>query len=131
MLFRSKKTKIEDIIKHIKSGFVTRPEQREQLDLLYNLNEMHRQKRQAADDLDEDDLEARINSFELAFRMQTDAREAFDIAGEKPATVAKYGNSAQGRQMMIARRLLDRGVRFVQVTQDGWDLHNEIGRAHH
>ena len=122
----SKKTKIEEIIKHIKSGFVTRPEQREQLDLLYNLNEMHRQKRQAADDLDEDDLEARINSFELAFRMQTDAREAFDIAGEKPATVAKYGNSAQGRQMMIARRLLERGVRFVQVTQDGWDLHNGI-----
>ena len=74
------------------------------------------------------DLEARINSFELAYRMQTDAREAFDIAGEKPATVAKYGNSAQGRQMMIARRLLERGVRFVQVTQDGWDLHNGIAR---
>ena len=58
--------------------------------------------------------------------MQTDGPEAFDIAGESPETVAKYGKTDQGRQMMIARRLLERGVRFVQVTQDGWDLHDKI-----
>ena len=119
----SNNTKIEDIIKNIKSEFASRRDQRKQLDLLLKLNEVHKQKRQA-----EGELEARINSYELAYRMQTDAREAFDIAGEKPETVAKYGNSAQGRQMMIARRLLERGVRFVQVAQGGWDLHGGIAQ---
>ena len=109
-------TRIEDIIKNIKSEFARR-DQRKQLDLLLKINEVHKQKRPA-----EGDLEARINSFELAYRMQTDA-QAFDIAGEKPETVAKYGANAQGRQMLIARRLLERGVRFVQVRQGGWDLH--------
>ena len=119
----SNNTKIEDIIKNIKSEFASRRDQRKQLDLLLKLNEVHKQKRQA-----EGELEARINSFELAFRMQTDAREAFDITGEKPETAAKYGNNAQGRQMMIARRLLERGVRFVQVAQGGWDLHGGIAQ---
>jgi len=119
----SNNTKIEDIIKNIKSEFASRKDQRKQLDLLLKLNEVHKQKRQA-----EGDLEARINTFELAYRMQTDAREAFDIAGEKPETRAKYGNNGQGRQMLIARRLLERGVRFVQVRQGGWDLHGGIAQ---
>ena len=119
----SNNAKIEDIIKNIKSEFASRRDQRKQLDLLLKINEVHKQKRQA-----EGDLEARINSFELAYRMQTDAREAFDIAGEKPETVAKYGANAQGRQMLIARRLLERGVRFVQVRQGGWDLHGGIAQ---
>ena len=72
----SNNTKIEDIIKNIKSEFASRRDQRKQLNLLYKLNEVHKQKRQA-----EGELEARINSYELAYRMQTDAREAFDIAG--------------------------------------------------
>ena len=117
----SNNTKIEDIIKNIKSDFASRKDQRKQLDLLLKLNEIHKQKRQA-----EGALEARINTFELAYRMQTDAREAFDIAGEKPETRAKYGDNGQGRQLLIARRLLERGVRFVQVSQGGWDLHNGI-----
>jgi uncharacterized protein (DUF1501 family) len=117
----SNNTKIEDIIKNIKSDFASRRDQRKQLDLLLKLNEIHKQKRQA-----EGALEARINTFELAYRMQTDAREAFDIAGEKPETRAKYGNNGQGRQLLIARRLLERGVRFVQVNQGGWDLHSGI-----
>jgi hypothetical protein len=119
----SNNTKIEDIIKNIKSDFASRKDQRKQLDLLLKLNEIHKQKRQA-----EGELEARINTFELAYRMQTDAREAFDIAGEKPETVAKYGTNSQGRQMLIARRLLERGVRFVQVSQGGWDLHGGIAQ---
>ena len=119
----SNNAKIEDIIKNIKSEFASRRDQRKQLDLLLKINEVHKQKRQA-----EGDLEARINSFELPYRMQTDAREAFDIAGEKPETVAKYGANAQGRQMLIARRLLERGVRFVQVRQGGWDLHGGIAQ---
>ena len=119
----SNNTRIEDIIKNIKSDFASRGDQRKQLDLLLKLNEVHKQKRQA-----EGDLEARINSFELAYRMQTDAREAFDISLEKPETTAKYGNNGQGRQMLIARRLLERGVRFVQVRQGGWDLHGGIAQ---
>ena len=67
----SNNTKIEDIIKNIKSEFASRRDQRKQLDLLLKLNEVHKQKRQA-----EGELEARINSYELAYRMQTDAREA-------------------------------------------------------
>ena len=119
----SKNTKIEEIIKNIKGELVSRRDQREQLDLLLKINEIHKQERQAGGE-----LEARINSYELAYRMQTDGPEAFDIAGENPETVAKYGKTDQGRQMMIARRLLERGVRFVQVTQDGWDLHGDIAR---
>jgi len=117
----SQNTRIEEIIKNIKSSFATHTDQRKQLDLLFKLNEVHKQKRQA-----DAKLEARIRSFELAFRMQTEARESFDISGEKPETLAKYGNTRQGKQMMIARRLLERGVRFVQVWQGGWDLHNNI-----
>ncbi len=120
----SQNTKIEDIIKNIKSSFTSAADQRKQLDLLYRLNEVHKQKRQA-----EAQLEARIRSFELAYRMQTDAKQAFDIADEKPETVARYGQGPQGRQMLIARRLLERGVRFVQVWQGGWDLHGNIPTA--
>lgn len=116
-------TKIEDIIKNIKSEFASVRDQREQLDLLLKLNNVHKNKRQ-----NDDDLEARIKSFELAYRMQTDAREAFDVSLEKPETIAKYGNNPQGRQMLIARRLLERDVRFVQVWQGGWDLHNGIAQ---
>ena len=60
--------------------------------------------------------------------MQTDAREAFDVSLEKPETIAKYGDNPQGRQMLIARRLLERDVRFVQVWQGGWDLHSGIAQ---
>jgi hypothetical protein len=126
----SNNTKIEDIIKNIKSDFASRKDQRKQLDLLLKLNEIHKQKRQA-----EGALEARINTFELAYRMQTDAREAFDIAGEKPETRAKYGNNGQGRQLLIARRLLERGVRFVELTipdigEDRWDAHGGLRKNH-
>lgn len=117
----SQNTKVEDIIKNIKSNFASQSDQRKQLDLLYKLNEMHKQRRQA-----DSELEARVRSFELAYRMQTDATEAFDLSREKPETVERYGNNAQGRQLLIAKRLLERGVRFVQVWQGGWDTHNGI-----
>jgi hypothetical protein len=117
----SQNTKMEEIIKNIQSDFASSKDQRKQLDLLFKLNEIHKQKRQA-----DAKLEARIRTFELAYRMQTDAREAFDISGESDETKERYGTSRQGRQMLIARRLLERGVRFVQVWQGGWDLHNNI-----
>jgi len=120
----SRNTRIEDIIENIKNNVTSSKEQRQQLDLLYQLNEVHKQKRAA-----EQQLDARIQSFELAFRMQTDAVEAFDVAKEPEPMKKLYGETPQGRQFMIARRLLERGVRFVQVWQGGWDNHGGIVNA--
>jgi uncharacterized protein (DUF1501 family) len=74
-------------------------------------------------------LEARIQSFELAFRMQMEASDAFDIQQETAATREMYGESVHGRQTLIARRLLERGVRYVQLWHGAgqpWDHHGEI-----
>ena len=127
----STNTKIEKIIENIKSDHIGRKEQRDQLDLLSRLNEIHKQKRQA-----DGQLEARIQTFELAYKMQTEAVEAFELSGESAATLDLYGvnsmnrqEAQQGRQMLIARRLLERGVRFVQCWNGGWDHHQGIATA--
>ena len=114
-------TRIELIIENIKNSVTSSSEQRQQLDLLYQLNELHKQKRLA-----ESQLDARIQSFELAYRMQTDATEAFDTAKEPESITKMYGTTRHGRAFLIARRLLERGVRFVQVWQGGWDTHAGI-----
>jgi len=88
----------------------TSKQQRKQLDLLHELNERHLKSRQ-----NDTQLEARVQSYELAYRMQMEATDAFDI-GEEPEWVRKeYGDSDFGRQCLIARRLLERGVRFLQL----------------
>jgi len=119
------KEDIEDVIENIKNGFTSRSDQRQQLDLLNTLNEIHKQQRQG-----EAKLEARIQSFELAFKMQIEATTAFDVKLESEATKERYGINhpdpgvrAQARQFIIARRLLERGVRMVQVWNGGWDTH--------
>lgn len=124
-------TKIEKIIENIRSDFANSNDQRKQLDMLNKLNEIHKQKRNA-----DPVLEARIQSFELAFKMQTDAVEAFDVEREPEATKERYGynsnnrqEAAQARQMLVARRLLERGVRFVQCWNGGWDTHNNVNGA--
>ena len=62
----------------------------------------------------------------MAYRMQAEATDAFDI-NKEPQTIRElYGRSAQGNQMLIARRLIERGVRFVQVWAGGWDHHQDI-----
>src|SRR5437899_3490358 len=101
---------IEKLIEHIKNKSESLDEQRQQLDLLRQLNEQHAQRR--AQDAQ---LEARIQSFELAYRMQMDASDAFDLTKEPEAVRAMYGSGTQGRQLLIARRLVERGVRMVQV----------------
>ncbi len=125
------KEKIDQIIENISSDLVNAKEQRAQLDLLNRLNEIHKQKRQA-----EGALEARIQSFELAFRMQTDATEAFDVQREPNHVKEAYGLTSpdrtvqgQARQFLLARRLLERGVRYVQVWNGGWDTHNNVKTA--
>src|SRR5258707_10205358 len=101
---------IEKLIEHIKNKSISPAEQRQQLDLLRQLNERHAFRR--AQDAQ---LEARIQSFELASRMQIDATDAFDIEKEPKNIREMYGSGTQARQLLIARRLLERGVRFVQV----------------
>src|SRR4029453_16800262 len=71
-------------------------------------------------------LEARIKSFEMAYRMQMEATDAFDIAKEPQNIRDLYGSTPQGRQLLIARRLIERGVRFVQVWAGGWDHHQDL-----
>lgn len=81
------------------------------------------------------ELEARIRSYEMAFRMQTTAPEAFDLTRETAATKALYGidisESAEfGTHCLLARRLVERGVRFVQLRSGGWDAHGDLKRNH-
>jgi hypothetical protein len=121
-------TKIEELIQNIKSDYVSLPEQRQQLDLLQKLNERHLEKRR-----DDAQLEARIQSFELAYRMQMDASDAFDISREPEHIRKMYGEGTQARQLLITRRLVERGVRFVQVWHGAgqpWDSHDDIQLNH-
>jgi hypothetical protein len=95
--------------------------QRRQLDLVRKLNEIHQK------DLQNDvQLEARIEAFEIAFRMQTEATDAFDITKEPDEIKALYGNGDLGSKLLVARRLVERGVRFVQVNAGGWDHHGAL-----
>lgn len=112
---------VDKMIENIRSPYVSTAEQRRQLDLIHQLNELH------AQDLQKDaQLEARIEAYEIAFKMQAAASDAFDLGKESAATHEMYGRSPQGRQMLIARRLVERGVRFVQVWAGGWDHHQNI-----
>ncbi len=121
----STRNRPEEIIENIRNKFVSLPEQRRQLDLLHQLNEVHAQKMRK-----DGQLEARLQAYELAFQMQMEAVEAFDLTKEPQAMHDLYGtNTAQGRQMLIARRLLQKGVRFVQVWHGGWDHHNNMVTA--
>lgn len=99
-----------------------------QLALLRHLNEIHQ-----ADRPGENDLAARIASYELAARMQVSAKEAFDVSRESKATQQLYGldnptTQSYGARCLIARRLVERGVRFVQIWNNGqnWDHHGSI-----
>jgi hypothetical protein len=117
-------TRIEQLIENIKNNYTSQPEQRAQLDLLHKLNERHRAKRK-----EDAQIEARIQSFELAYRMQMDATDAFDTTKEPEAIRKMYGEGTQARQLLIARRLVERGVRFVQVWHGAgqpWDNHDDI-----
>jgi hypothetical protein len=124
----TKNSEIEKLIENIRNNNVSNKTQRAQLDLLQQLNVEHEKKRQM-----DVQLEARVQSFELAYRMQMDAADAFDVTRE-PANIREmYGDGVQGRQMLIARRLVERGVRFVQVWHgqgQPWDSHEEIEKNH-
>jgi hypothetical protein len=121
-------TDVQKLIDHIRNNFTAPDEQRRQLDLLLELNRRHEEARQR-----DPQLEARIQSFELAYRMQMDATDAFDISREPQSIRDLYGSGTQARQLLIARRLLEKGVRFVQVwTGAGqpWDNHDDLEAGH-
>ena len=110
---------------------VTREDQRAQLDFAKKINTAHLQQHEG-----EPDLLARIQSFELAYRMQTEARDLTDFSSESKETLALYGldedvSNNIGTKCLIARRLIERGVRFVQVYSDGeWDAHSDLKANH-
>lgn len=115
---------IEKIVEHIKNRNTTPSQQKEQLDILRSLNKAH----SASRGFDQQ-LESRIQSFELGFRMQTEASDAFDTESESESTRERYGKGNFARACLIGRRLAERGVRFVQIyTGAGqpWDLHDDL-----
>jgi len=124
----SKHTQIDRLIENIRNSALPLREQRSQLDLLHQLNERHSRER------DRDaSLEARIHSFELAYAMQMEAADAFDISREPESIRKMYGEGQQARQILIARRLVERGVRFVQVWHGAgqpWDNHDDLEVNH-
>jgi hypothetical protein len=121
-------TAIERLIENIRNDAVPIPRQREQLNLLAKLNLRHQQARH-----DDAALEARIQSFELGFRMQSEAADAFDVSREPQYIRDMYGPGPQARQILIARRLIERGVRFVQLWHgegQPWDSHDDLEVIH-
>ncbi len=119
---------IERLITNIRNRELPLDRQRAQIDLLQTLNEQHLAARGS-----DPALESRIHSFELAYRMQIEAADAFDIQQEPRHIHEMYGRGVHARQMMIARRLVERGVRFVQLWHgegQPWDNHDDLEENH-
>ena len=119
---------LERLIENITNRFTSRDEQRRQLDLLGELNRRHAERR-----VEDASLEARIQSYELAYRMQIDAADAFDLAREPRHVLDLYGPGVHARQLLITRRLLERGVRYVQLWHgegQPWDNHDDLEVNH-
>jgi uncharacterized protein (DUF1501 family) len=115
------------VLPNVSNPYLGRAAQREQMDLLKQLNERHLARRAG-----DNPLEARIQSLEMAFRMQFEAQDAFDVGREPAAVRDRYGRGPFADACLAARRLVERGVRVVQVfTGDGqpWDDHSDI-KAH-
>ena len=124
----SKHTEVEKLIENVRNRSLSREHQRSQLDLLATLNRMHQAPR-----AEDGQLEARIQAFELAYRMQMEATDAFDLSKEPQSMHELYGSSTYSRQCMIARRLIERGVRFIQLWHSPgqpWDAHDEVEANH-
>lgn len=116
------------LIADVHNDRLSRPAQQSQFEFLRKINTRHLSERP-----EEAALEARIQSFELAYRMQTEATDAFDIDQEPQHIRDLYGEGPQNRQLLLARRLIERGVRFVQTWHGNlqpWDSHSNIKDAH-
>jgi hypothetical protein len=126
---------LDNPIRNLMNARIDPQRQRRELDALQRLNALHLEERR-----EDGRLEARIESFELAYRMQQRAPDAFDLDQESAATQRLYGiddktTEVFGRQCLLARRLVERGVRFVQLyhTTGGfqpWDQHGDLKGGH-
>jgi hypothetical protein len=119
---------LDKLIENIRNKGLPLKEQRRQLDLLQELNRQHEERRAG-----DAQLEARVQSFELAYRMQLDATDAFDVTREPQHIRDMYGDTTHGRQALIARRLVERGVRFIQLWHgegQPWDNHDDLEVNH-
>ncbi|MCC2671401.1 MAG: hypothetical protein K0Q72_3872 [Armatimonadetes bacterium] len=121
---------VDKLISNIRNPRLSLAEQREQLDLLERLNGLHLARRSG-----DSELEGQIKSMETAFRMQTQAMKTFDISQEPQSVREQYGDTAFGRSCLLARRLLEDGVRFVTVYyvnggNQPWDTHTNHNEAH-
>ena len=116
------------LIEDIRNGRLTAQQQQKQFELLQTMNARHLAERPG-----EASIEARIRSFELSYRMQTEATDAFDVDQEPEHILKLYGEGPQNRQLLMARRLIERGVRFVQTWHGAgqpWDSHSNIKSSH-
>lgn len=116
-------------IDYLRDASVTTAEQRKQLDFLADVNRRHLETSGA-----EAELEGRAASFELAFRMQMEAPKVLDLSTESAATLALYGIGDKdtddfGRQCLMARRMAEAGVRFVQASDTSWDHHGNLRQS--
>jgi hypothetical protein len=121
-------TSIEKLVENVRSSTLSREAQRQQLDFVQALNRHHLEARNQ-----DPQLESRIQTFELAYRMQQEVTEAFDISDEPQHVLDLYGKGTQARQILIARRLVERGVRFVQLWHGAgqpWDSHDDLEVNH-
>jgi hypothetical protein len=124
----TKKRDAADLVENVRHPALDRDAQRRQFDLISQLDRRHLAARPH-----DPALEARLASMELAWRMQSEATDAFDVSREPAHVLARYGDDVQGRQMLIARRLVERGVRYVQVWHGAgqpWDSHEKIEANH-
>jgi hypothetical protein len=117
----------DKLVQFIRNEKLTRAEQEQQLGLLDRLNRLYLARSEG-----QPKIAAGIEAMEVAFRMQVEAPEAFDIEKETESTRVRYGDSEFGRGCLLARRLVERGVRMVQVyfgNSQPWDSHEDI-RSH-
>ena len=124
----TKHSDVEKLVEHVRHNFGSSKQQRAQLDLLLQLNQNHLKARQ-----EDAQLESRIQSFELAYRMQMEASDVFDLSKEPKHILDMYGEGTQARQMLYTRRMIEKGVRFVQVWHgegQPWDSHDDLEVNH-
>jgi hypothetical protein len=123
--------RVEKLVANLHHPTLDQPHQKKQLDLLQALNRLHLERRP-----EDAALEAQIKALETAFHMQSEAAQAFDVHKEPEAVRALYGRSLFGQSCLLARRLAERGVRFVQVyyinakNKQPWDTHQDNDKRH-
>jgi len=121
---------VDKLVANIRNPVLSPVAQRRQLDLVQGFNRLHAARREG-----DTALEAQIKAMETAYRMQTAASSAFDIAGESAATKEMYGDTPFGRSCLLARRLAESGVRFISVyytssSNQPWDTHSNHNKQH-